>query len=49
MEANGDNLNRFNSRLHNMETSGGEHMLCSPQLMEITLNYASEDEVNADK
>ena len=46
-EADDYYLNRFNLRLHNKEMDGGEHVLCSPQLMEKKLNDAYEDEVNA--
>ena len=40
-------LNRFKSRLQNMEMAGGKNLLYSPQLTKQKLNDSSEDEVNA--
>ena len=42
-------LNRFKSRLQNMEMAGGKNLLYSPQLTKQKLNDSSEDEVNAEK
>ena len=44
-----DYLNSFNSRLKNMEMGGIEHLFCSPQPIEKTLNDSYEVEVNAKK
>ena len=42
-------LTRFNSRLKNMELTGGAHFLCSPQLLGKTMTEASTEEVEEER
>ena len=48
-ESDDNYLSRFNSRLENMNVSGGSHVLCSPKIIGKELSQCTTAEINGDK
>jgi len=40
---------RFNAHLKNMEMAGGEHIMCSPQLLNKPLVEATSEKIEAER
>ena len=47
-ESDDDYLKRFNSRVKNLELSGGAHISCSPKTLGKDISLASPEEIEAE-